>query len=73
MGEYLAGDRRVNSPYDIRYLISEEWRELCTVSLTADSVATLVNAIEEVRATLHQPPAAVDHSCAPLHLPGVLL
>ena len=48
MGEYLAGDRRVNSPYDIRYMIAEEWRELCTVSLTSESVQTLVDAIENV-------------------------
>lgn len=48
MGEYLSGDRRVNTPYDIRYRVAEEWRELCSVDLTAAQVDELIVAIEQV-------------------------
>ncbi|CAE7240818.1 TMN3 [Symbiodinium sp. KB8] len=47
MGEYLSGDRRVNTPYDIRYRVAEEWRELCSVDLTAAQVDELIVAIEQ--------------------------
>jgi len=50
VGQYLAGDRRVNTPYDVRFKVSEEWRELCNVDLSNDDVQRLIEAIDEVRA-----------------------
>lgn len=47
LGEYLSGDRKVNSPYDIRFRVNEAWRELCTTELTAEDVEAFKRAAQE--------------------------
>lgn len=38
---------QVNTPYDIRFKVNEEWRELCTKRLTEEQLLQFVDAIEE--------------------------
>ncbi len=69
VGQYLAGDRRVNTPYDVRFKVSEEWRELCNVELSNEDVQRLIEAIDEVRSTSAGAGCASSMAC----FAGVLL
>lgn len=47
LGELLAGDRKVSTPYDIRFRVREEWRMLCEKTLTAEELEQFAVAAEE--------------------------
>lgn len=47
MGEGLAGDHKVNSLYDIRYLFPIKWTQLCEVHLSKEEVDEFKKAIDK--------------------------
>eukprot|EP01138_Halocafeteria_seosinensis_P004586 gb/GECG01004692.1/.p1 GENE.gb/GECG01004692.1/~~gb/GECG01004692.1/.p1 ORF type:complete len:607 (+),score=36.59 gb/GECG01004692.1/:1-1821(+) len=47
LGEHLAGDRKVNTLYDIRFRVTEEWRELCKKTIKSKQIQKFVDAIEQ--------------------------
>eukprot|EP01006_Ploeotia_vitrea_P022005 TRINITY_DN54419_c0_g1_i1.p1 TRINITY_DN54419_c0_g1~~TRINITY_DN54419_c0_g1_i1.p1 ORF type:complete len:615 (-),score=277.66 TRINITY_DN54419_c0_g1_i1:64-1860(-) len=46
LGAVLAGDRRVNSLYDIRFGVDVEWQALCRFRLSQDEIKAFVDAIQ---------------------------
>ncbi|KAA0149767.1 hypothetical protein FNF27_06824 [Cafeteria roenbergensis] len=47
LGEYLSGDRKVLTPYDLRFRTNVDWAALCDAELDQAQVQQLANAIEE--------------------------
>lgn len=47
LGELLSGDRKVNTPYELLFRTNEEWRPLCTITLTPADVAKFEEAVAQ--------------------------
>mmetsp|Transcript_14978 Transcript_14978/g.19436 ORF Transcript_14978/g.19436 Transcript_14978/m.19436 type:complete len:158 (+) Transcript_14978:54-527(+) len=47
LGEYLVGDRKVTSPYQVSFLDNVQWFLLCEKTLPSEDVRMFANAIED--------------------------
>jgi hypothetical protein len=47
LGEYLVGDRKITSPYQVSFLDKVEWFLLCEKTLQPEEVKAFVDAIED--------------------------